>query len=209
MTLKGKVIVVLAFLVALIASAGATVFGGLQARQGALDDIAADARALDTATLPFLIAAGNLKREADRVAPAPGSDPGEFDRHVGIVRGLARESHFDAALPLIDALARERRESSPQLGKTAGRLLALAQMQARDQAAALASGTASLHGANLTLKMLVLIFTGIGLAIAAYGAVRLYRSISDSIALVQRDIGALSKYSTSALDEEQGGMSSA
>ena len=54
MTLKGKVILVLAFLVALIGSAGTTVFGGLQLGQGALDDISADAGRLDTATLPLL-----------------------------------------------------------------------------------------------------------------------------------------------------------
>ncbi len=203
MTLKGKVIVVLALLVALIASAGTTVSVGLQLGQGELDVISADADALDASTLPFLIAAGNLKREADRIAQAPGLESGAFDRALGVARDLAATARFSEALALLDTLARERREESPLLGETAGRLLALAQKQARDHAGALEDSTASLGDANRTLKLLVLMFTGIGVAIALYGAVWLYRNISSSIALVQQDIGALSAYASSVLDDEQ------
>ena len=202
MTLKGKVILVLAFLVALIGSAGTTVFGGLQLGQGALDDISADAGRLDTATLPLLIVTQNLKREADRVAQAPGLDSGTFDQYIGDARGLARDMQLAEALTLVDTLARQRRAGSPQLAETAGRLLGLVQNEARRRVAALDSSTASLGDANRTLKALVLMFTGIGVMIALYGAVWLYRNISVSIALVQRDIGALSAYASSAAEEE-------
>jgi len=201
MTLKGKVIVVLAFLVALIASAGATVFGGLHLGQGALDTIASDARTLDASELPFLIAAKNLKLEAERLVQAPGAGPGAFDSTVDIAREMARERRLDEALALLDALAQERRGASPRIVETAGRLVALAEDRARRHVAALEGSTASLRDDSRILKTLVLIFTGVGVAIAAYGAIWLYRTISGSIALVQRDIGALSAYASSARDD--------
>jgi methyl-accepting chemotaxis protein len=204
MTLKGKVIIVLALLVALIGIAGTTVFGGLQLGQGELDVISGDADALDASTLPFLIATENLKREADRVAQTPGLESGAFDRAFGNARDLARTARIGEALALLDTLARERRETSPRVVETANRLVVLAEERARGQVAALESSTASLRDDNRILKTLVLIFTGVGVAIAAYGAVWLYRTISGSIALVQQDIGALSKYASSALDESQG-----
>jgi methyl-accepting chemotaxis protein len=204
MTLKGKVIVVLALLVALIGSAGTIVFGGLQLGQGALDEISADAGRLDAATLPFLIVAQNLKREADRIAQAPELDSGTFDKQVRDARTLARDMQLAKALTLIDSLARQRQALSPQLGETAADLLVLAQNHARDRVGVLESSTASLSEANRILKSLVLMFTGVGVMIALYGAVWLYRNISVSIALVQQDIGALSEYASSASNEEHG-----
>ena len=90
MTLKGKVIMVLTFLVALIASAGVTVFGGLQLGHGELDSISAEAETLDVSTLPFLVAAQNLKLEADRLAQGADRESGDFDRTLGVARDLAK-----------------------------------------------------------------------------------------------------------------------
>ncbi len=203
MTLKGKVILVLTFLVALIGIAGTTVFSGLHfVGQSELDSIAADAQALDESHLTFLVAAQKLKLEADRIAPTPDADAPAFDRLIGEVRDLARRTQSGEILLLVDALALQRREASPRIAETAGRLLSLAQERARDHAARLGEDTASLSGANRTLKLLVLMFTGVGVAIALYGAVWLFRNINGCVALLKRDIGVLSEYASAGLNEE-------
>ncbi len=201
MTLKGKIIVVLTLLVVLIGSAGTTVFLSLQLGQGDLDIIAADAGTLDESTLPFLIAAERLEREAGSLARSPGADGVAFDRALTLARDLARRDRFDAARALLDTLERERREGSPRLADTAGRLVGVAEKRAREQMAALVGNTVSLRDANRVLKAMVLGFTGVGLLIALYGAVWLYRNINACIAAVQRDIGALSAYAV-AEDED-------
>ncbi len=201
MTLKGKIITVLTLLVALIGSAGTTVFINLQLGQGELDVISEDAGTLDASGLPFLVAAQRLERETDRLLQAPGTDMDAFDRALETAQDLARQAQFGEALQLLEILSNESRQGSPGFAETAGRLVAVAEQRARGQTASLFANTASLRDANRILKALVLGFTGVGLTIALYGAVRLYRNINACIAAVQRDIGALSAYASSTDDE--------
>jgi methyl-accepting chemotaxis protein len=204
MTLKSKVILVLTFLIALIGIAGTTVFSGLHfIGQDALDTIAAEAQALDKSDLEFLVAAQKLKQEADRIALTPDAEAPALDKMIGDARDLARRTQNGESLALIEVLVRERREGSPRLAATAGRLLALAQERARDHAAMLGESTASLSAANRTLKTLVLMFTGVGVAIALYGGVWLFRNINGCVALLKRDIGVLSEYASAGHDEER------
>ncbi len=201
MTLKGKIITVLTLLVALIGSAGTTVFISLQLGQGELDVISEDAGALDASGLPFLLAAQSLEREANRLLQASRTDMRAFDRAFETTQDLARRAQSGEALRLLETLSNERRQGSPGLAETAGRLVAVAEKQARGQTAALFGHAASLRDANRILKVLVLGFSGVGLTIALYGAVRLYRNINACIAAVQRDIGALSTYAAATDDE--------
>ena len=197
MTLKGNVILVLTFLVALIGAAGTTVFAGLHfVGQGRLDAIAGEARATGAAELPFLIAAKDIRLEAERIARAPNGASRAFDGLIADARSLARNNGMEPAAALLDRLEQDRRSGSATLAESADRLVVFAERRAETHAADLGGDTAWLRDANVVLKIMVLGFTGVGVLIALYGAVSLYRRIRDSVALVQRDIGALSDYAS-------------
>jgi len=197
MTLKGNVILVLTFLVALIGAAGTTVFAGLHfVGQGRLDAIAGAAGAAGAAELPFLIAAKDIRLEAERIAGAPNRSSGALADRIADARELARDAGLTDARPLLDRLENDRRAGAATLSESADRLVAFAERRAQAHVSNLGENTAWLRDANGILKRLVLGFTGVGLLIALYGAVSLYRRIRDSIALVQRDIGALSDYAS-------------
>ncbi|UCH73299.1 MAG: methyl-accepting chemotaxis protein [Rhodospirillales bacterium] len=202
MSLKGKVTVVLTFLVVLIGSAGTTVFGGLQLGQGELDAISDEAETIDSSTLPLLIAAATLKEEAAQIARAPDSNAPAFDRALTAARDAARAAELNSALGLLDEMERARRNGVQGLPEVAARFADWAEERARDEMMVLGHNTAALRDANRTLKALVLGFTGVGLLIALYGAVWLYRNINTCIALVQRDIGVLSEYAASTDNED-------
>jgi methyl-accepting chemotaxis protein len=202
MTLKGNVIRVLIFLIALIGSAGTTVFAGLQLVQGVeLAIIAEDATTLEEAELPMLIAARDVQVEALHLAMGYNNDATRLAASLDKIRSLMRGADETEASNLIGEIDRERLNPSPALMDAANRFVAFAEKHTMERVAKLNADTAWLDKANNILAWLVLGFTSVGLSIALWGAVTLYRRIRDSIAFTQRDIGALTDYASAAHDE--------
>lgn len=202
MTLKGNVIRVLIFLIALIGSAGTTVFGGLQLVQGVeLAVIAEDATALEEAELPMLIAARDMQVEAFHLAMGHNNDATRLAATLDKIRSLMRGADMTEASNLIGEIDRERLNPSPALVDAANRFVAFAEKHALERVAKLNADTAWLGKANNILAWLVLGFTSVGLSIALWGAVTLYRRIRDSIAFTQRDIANLKNYAAAARDD--------
>ncbi|MCK4866914.1 MAG: hypothetical protein KAT39_02605, partial [Alphaproteobacteria bacterium] len=198
----GNVIRVLIFLIALIGSAGATVFGGLQLVQGVeLAVIAKDATALEEAELPILIAARDLQVEAVRLTAGQSGAADRLENLIAATHGLLHGDESMETTNLLDRIDRERRNPSPALTDATNQLTAFAERQALEHVAKIRADTAWLDTANNILAWLVLGFTSVGLIIAVTGAVTLYRRIRDSIAFTQRDIGALTGYASAEHDE--------
>ena len=202
MTLKGNVILVLAFLVALIGSAGTTIFAGLWYYHGPkLASIAEDATTLESAELPLLIAARDVHVEALHLAMGHEKDTARLDAALGKARGMVSGADMTEASDLVSQIDRERLNPSPALADAAGRFVDFAEKDALESVAQLNADTTWLGKANNILALLVLGFTSVGLCIAGWGALTLYRRISDSIAFTQQDIGALTDYASAAQDE--------
>jgi len=194
MSLKGNVTLVLFFLIALIGSAGGTVFGGLQFGQTYLMAIAGDAETLDRSRLPLLISVRTIQVEALHLTLDRSRDGATLEAALDKARSLIRGANMDEADNLIGEIDRERRNPSPALLDAANRLTAYAEKRASESVAALNVDTAWLGKANNILAFLVLGFTFVGLIGAIWGAVALYRRIRNSIAFTQRDIAVLTGY---------------
>ncbi|MEN8195677.1 MAG: methyl-accepting chemotaxis protein [Pseudomonadota bacterium] len=202
MTLKGNVIRVLIFLIALIASAGGTVFAGLWfGHGGELAVIAEDATILESNELPIFVAARDIQVEAIRLTEGQADDTGRLERLVADARTLLRGTDKPEAIRLLGQIDRERQNPSLALTDAAGQFAAFAERQALEHIAKLNADTAWLDKANNILALLVLGFTSVGLIIAVWGALTLFRRIRDSIAFTQRDIGTLTGYASAEHDE--------
>lgn len=109
MTLKGNVIRVLIFLIALIGSAGTTVFAGLQLVQGVeLAVIAKDATALEEAELPILIAARDIQVEAVRLTAGQSGAADRLENLIAATHGLLHGDELTETTNLLDRIDRER-----------------------------------------------------------------------------------------------------
>ncbi len=194
MTLKGNVIRVLVFLIALIFAAGTTVFAGLQLGQTYLAAIGADAAKLDGRELPLLVAARDIQLAAVRLTLGDDSGGADLAAAIDRARDLLRAAGDAEATRLLDTVERERRDPADALTDAAGAFAAHAAKTALGNAASLNTDAAWLGMANTILAWLVLGFTGVGLTIALWGAITLYRRIRDSIASTRRDIGTLTAY---------------
>ena len=202
MTLKGNVIRVLIFLIALIGSAGGTIFAGLWfGHGGELAVIAEDATILESTEFPIFVAARDIQVEAIRLTEGQADDTGRLERLVADARALLRGTDKPEAIRLLGQIDRQRQNPSLALTDAAGQFAAFAERQALEHIAKLNADTAWLDKANNILALLVLGFTSVGLTIAVWGAVTLYRRIRDSIAFTQRDIGALTGYASAEHDE--------
>ena len=203
MTLKGNVIRVLIFLIALIGSAGATVSAGLLFIHDAeLAVIGNDATTLEDTELPIFIVARDIQLEVVRLAAGRADAADRLARRVADARALLGDADGMEATGLLGRIDRERQNPSPALTDAADRFVAFAERRALEQIAKLNADTAWLDKANYILVWLVLGFTTVGLNIALWGAVTLYHRIRDSIAFTQRDIASLSNYAAAAHDED-------
>ena len=125
MTLKGNVVLVLVFLIALIGSAGGTVFAGLQLLQGKeLKVITADASSLEKADLPLLVAARDVQIEAFHLLMGHGRDGAKLEAAIGGARNLLDGGMVEIA-NLLAEIDRERLNPSPALVAAADRLVAV------------------------------------------------------------------------------------
>ena len=202
MTLKGNVIRVLIFLIALIGSAGGTIGAGLWiVHGGELTAITADATTLESTEFPTFVAARNIQAEVIRLTEGRADAAGKLERLVDDARALLRGTDKPEATLLLGQIDRERLKPSPTLTDAADSFAAYTERQAREHVAKLNADTAWLNKANDILVFLVLGFTSVGLIGAVWGAVTLYRRIRDSIAYTQRDIGALQDYAAAAHNE--------
>ncbi len=203
MTLKGNVIRVLIFLIALIGSAGATVSAGLLfIHDEELAVIGKDATTLEDTELPIFIVARDIQLEVVRLAAGRADAADRLARRVADARALLGDADGMEATGLLGRIDRERQNPSPALTDAAERFVAFAERRALEQIAKLNADTAWLDKANYILVWLVLGFTTVGLNIALWGAVTLYHRIRDSIAFTQRDIASLSNYAAAAHDED-------
>jgi methyl-accepting chemotaxis protein len=194
MTLKANVIRVLVFLIALIGSAGTTVFGGLQLGQNYLLAITEKAATAERTEIPRLIAARETQLQASYLAMGRERDSGKLTAALDKMSKLLQEGEAPRASKLVDGIRHELSNPSPALEAAAGQLVALMERDALEHAVGLRAEAEWLGKANNTLAWLVLGFTGVGLAIALWGAITLYRRIRDSIASTQSDIGILTNY---------------
>ena len=202
MTLKANVIRVLVFLIALIFSAGTTVFAGLQLGQNYLLSIAQEASALERVEVPLLIAVRDIQAEAYVISKGYKQDGRELTTALVKVRGLLDRDNYPDISRLLEAIEHEMKNPSPGLADAADKLAALVESRTLQHVTALSAVSDWLGKANNTLAWLVLGFTLLGLAIALWGAITLYRRIRDSIAFAQRDIGTLSDYTQSDYDQK-------
>ena len=201
MTLKGNVIRVLIFLIALIFSAGATIGGGLRLGQDYLVVIAGDAADLKNTEVPLLIATRNVQMEAFHLAMGHKQDDGKLVAALDKVEKLLHEDKTSESGRLIGEIERELQNPSPALANAADRLVAFTEKRSLEHVAELSAGTDWLSKVNNVLSWLVLGFTGGGVFIGLWGAVTLYRRIRDSIAFTQRDIGVLTGYASAEHNE--------
>lgn len=170
MTLKGNVIRVLIFLIALIGSAGTTVFAGLQFILGdEMEAIAKDATVLESTDFPFFIAARDIQIEALHLAMGHNKDGAQLEAALDKARGLVRDADIAEAGNLIGQIDQERQNPSPALLDAASRFAAFAEEHASENVAQLNTDTALLGQANNILAWLVLGFTSVGLGIAVRG----------------------------------------
>lgn len=202
MTLKGNVIRVLVFLIALIAAAGTTVFGGLRLGQDYLLDVAGQAGTLESGSVPLLVAVKDLQIEAHILAAARRTDVAGLEAALGRVWDLAASRGETGLRSPLDEIEAELRNPSPALSSAADRLAAMVEARVRQSAEKLNADTNWLSGANDKLSFIVLGFTSVGLAIALWGAATLYRRIRDSIASTRRDIGVLTDFAAAAHHED-------
>ncbi len=248
MTLRAKLIVVLATVIGLFAADTATVLLNLWRAQTALDNAATTTATTAEAEIPFLLAIKETKIDVIQVQQwltdisatrgMNGLDDGfkvaaeyarKFDSDVETARRIASDLGLSEGLTLLDQIEKEfpayydtgRRmaesyvSSGPEagnqmmlefdtvaarIGNIADQLVAFAETHSRNNLAAMEAQTFDIQKANDDLQALVAVLTAVGLAIAALGATYLFRTISGSIALLQRDIAMMSAYANSSDD---------
>ena len=171
MTLKGNVIRVLIFLIALIFSAGATIGGGLRFGQDYLVVIAGDAADLENTEVPLLIATRNVQMEAFHLAMGHKQDDGKLVEALDKVGKLLHDDKTSESGRLIGEIERELQNPSPALANAANRLVAVTEKRSLEHVAELSAGTDWLSKVNDVLSWLVLGFTGGGVLIGLWCAV--------------------------------------
>ncbi|MCK5274030.1 MAG: hypothetical protein KAR37_05235, partial [Alphaproteobacteria bacterium] len=250
MTLKAKLITVLAIVIGLFAAVSITVLLNLRQTQTALDSAAKTTVTIAEAEIPFLLAIKEIKIDVIQVQQwltdvsatqgMNGLDDGfetaaeyarKFESDVKAARRIANDLGLSAGLDLLDQIEKDfppyydtgRRmaesyvSSGPEMGNrimrdfdataerigiTTDQLVTFAEAHSRDRLAAMETQMLDIQDANGTLQALVTALTAAGLAIAMLGALYLFRTISGSITLLQRDIDMMSAYADSGDDAE-------
>ena len=250
MTLRTKLIAVLALVIGLFAADTITVLLNLGQAQTALKSAAETTVNTAEAEIPFLLAIKEVKIDVIQVQQwltdvsatrgMNGLDDGfetaalyakKFESDVKAAQRIANDLGLSEGLKLLDQIEKEfqpyydtgRRmaksyvSSGPEVGNqvmrdfdsvaeriglTTDKLVTFAETHSRDNLAAMEAQMLDIEDANGTLQTLVTVLTAAGLTIATLGAIYLFRAISGSITLLQRDIGMMSAYADSSDDSE-------
>jgi len=250
MTLRAKLIAVLALVIGLFAADTITVLLNLGQTQTTLNRGTKMSATTAEAEIPFLLAIKEIKVDVIQVQQwltdisatrgMNGLDDGfdsaaeyarKFESDVKTARRLATDLGLPEGLGLLDEIDQEfppyydtgRRmaEAYVSLGPEAGnqmmlefdtvaeridnttdQLVTFAEAHARNSLVAMETQMLGMQDANGTLQALVTALTAAGLGIAMLGAIYLFRTISGSITLLQRDIGMMSAYADSSDDSE-------